>query len=137
VEVQESLDEFEKRGLRVAAIGQGTGAEARSFCDKWGIEYPCLGDPQRRGYEALELTRGNWWTIAVRSLVTEPIEAIKLTAQADAKGARLKSTDVLQLGGVAIVDQHGMLRALHRAESPQDMPSVEEVLGFDWRGPEH
>ena len=132
MEVQESLSEFERRGLRVIAIGQGTGEEARSFCNKWGVEYPCLGDPQREGYKALELGRGNWWTVALRSLVTQPIEAISQISKADMEGSRLKSTDVLQLGGVAIVDQHGTIRAIHRAETPQDMPSVDEVLSFSW-----
>jgi hypothetical protein len=66
--------------------------------------------------------------------VTNPFETVRLTAQADAQGARLKSTDNFQLGGVAIVDHYGTLRALHRARSPEDMPSVEEVLGFDWQG---
>lgn len=137
MEVQESLGRFEERGLRVIAIGQGTGAEARSFCDKWGVEYPCLGDPRRRAYEALDLGRGNWWTIGLRSLMTRPIETLRLTAQADMEGARLESSDVFQLGGVAIVDRNGTLRALHRAQSPEDMPSVEEVLGFDWQEARH
>jgi len=136
VEVQENLGEFEQRGLRVIAIGQGSADEARSFCDKWGVAYPCLGDPDRRGYEAMDLGRGNWWTLALRSLLTRPIETVKLTAQADVEGSRLASTDVFQLGGVVIIDREGTMRAIHRAQSPEDMPSVEEVLGFDWQGAE-
>ncbi len=33
VEVQEQIAAFEQRGLRVVAVGQGTGEQARSFCD--------------------------------------------------------------------------------------------------------
>jgi len=137
VEVQQNLEKFESRGLRVVAIGQGTGAEAQSFCKKWGVEYPCLGDPQRRGYETLNLARGSWWTVVLRSLLTRPIETISRIASADMEGARLGSTDVLQLGGVAIVDQQGMVRAIHRAESPEDMPSSQEILDFAWQTPGH
>lgn len=133
--MQQSLGKFEERGLRVVAIGQATGAEARSFCDEWGVEYPCVGDPRRRGYRSLGFGRGGWWNIAVRSLVTNPIETVRLIGQADRRGAQLKSTDIFQLGGIAIVDRGGTVRALHRAQSPQDMPSVEEVLGFDWQAP--
>ena len=137
MEVQENLEKFQSRGLRVVAIGQGTGAEARSFCKKWGVEYPCLGDPQRQGYEALNLARGSWWTVALRSLLTRPVETISRIARADMGGARLESTDVLQLGGVAIVDQQGTLRAIHRAESPEDMPTSQEILDFAWQTPGH
>jgi len=134
VEVQEQRARFEERGLRVIAVGQGTGPEARSYCEKWGVDYPCLGDPGRRGYAALGLTRGNWWTILLRSLVTQPVQTVRKTLEADLEGARLEASDVFQLGGVALVDAQGTLRALHRAESPEDMPSVEEVLAFDWQG---
>ena len=130
VEVQEQIAAFEQRGLRVVAVGQGTGEQARSFCDAWGVDYPCLGDVRRNGYKALELKRGNWWTVALRAVVTRPIEALSLIAKADMKGAQLDSTDVLQLGGICIVDSEGRLRGLHRCESPEDMPPAGEVAEF-------
>ena len=46
------------------------------------------------------------------------------------KGAQLDSTDVLQLGGIAIVDREGTLRGMHRAQSPEDMPPAREVANF-------
>ena len=130
VEVQEQLFEFTQRGLRVVAIGQGSGDEAQSFCGDWGVTYPCLGDTRRSGYKALDLARGSWWTVMVRGLLTEPIESISLIAKADLKGAQLDSTDVLQLGGICVVDRAGRLRAIHRAESPKDMPPAGEVANF-------
>ena len=130
VEVQEHLAEFEKRGLQVAAVGQATGAEAQSFCQKWGVAYPCLGDARRQGYKALELSRGNWWNVVVRSALTRPVDTLSLIAKADMKGAQLASTDVLQLGGICIVDRDGILRGVHRAKSPEDMPPALEVAEF-------
>jgi peroxiredoxin len=130
VEVQEQLSEFESRGLRVVAVGQGTGEEAESFCKSWGVEYPCLGDVRRHGYKELELTRGNWWTVVLRGMVTRPVKSLSLIAKADMKGAQLDSSDVLQLGGICIVDREGMIRGLHRAESPEDMPDVRSVVEF-------
>jgi peroxiredoxin len=130
VEVQDQLSEFEKRGLRVVAIGQGTGEEAHSFCAEWGVTYPCLGDTRRNSYKSLKLTRGSWWTVVARGLLTEPIESISLIAKADLKGAQLDSTDVLQLGGICVVDREGTMRAIHRAESPKDMPAPAEVAEF-------
>ena len=130
VEVQEQLAEFEKRGLRVVAVGQGTGAEAKSFCEEWGVGYPCLGDVRRNGYQAFQLKRGNWWSVVLRGMLTRPIRTASLIAKADMKGARLMSTDVLQLGGICIVDGEGRLRGVHRAKSPEDMPPAEEVAAF-------
>lgn len=137
VEVQEQLGEFEKRGLRVVAIGQATGVEAQSFCQKWGVAYPCLGDTRRQGYEALELPRGNWWTVVLRGVLTRPIETLSLIAKADMKGSQLASTDVLQLGGICIVDREGRLRGVHRATSPEDMPPALEVAEFASRAVRH
>ncbi len=130
VEVQEQLPEFERRGLQVVAVGQATGNEAQSFCQKWGVGYPCLGDARRQGYEALELSRGNWWNVVVRGILTRPINTLSLIAKADMKGAQLDSTDVLQLGGIGIVDRDGRLRGVHRAKSPEDMPPALEVAEF-------
>jgi hypothetical protein len=130
VEVQEQMAAFEQRGLRVVAVGQGTGEEARSFCDAWGVDYPCLGDARRHAYKALELERGNWWTVALRGLVTRPAHTLSLIAKADMKGSQLDSTDVLQLGGICIIDSAGRLRGVHRSESPEDMPPARDVAEF-------
>ena len=40
------------------------------------------------------------------------------------------STDVLQLGGICIVDRDGRLCGVHRAKSPEDMPPALEVAEF-------
>ena len=127
VEVQEELAAFETRGLQVIAVGQGTGEQAKSFCQQWGVAYPCLGDSRRNAYKVFALRRGNWWNVVLRGLLTKPVEAISLIAKADMKGAQLPSTDVLQLAGIAIIDQQGIVRGLHRAQSPEDMPPAREV----------
>jgi peroxiredoxin len=130
VEVQEQMSVFEKRGLRVVAVGQATGEEASAFCEEWGVHYPCLGDPRRNGYKALGLRRGNLWNVVLRGVVTKPIQSVSLIAKTDMKGAQLDSTDVLQLGGIFIVDRTGTLRGRHRAASPEDMPPPGEVAEF-------
>jgi hypothetical protein len=128
VQVQEGLDEFRSRGATVVAVGQGTGEQAVDYCKRFGAEFPCVGDPERSGYRAFSLARGNYWTVVFRDMIRRPIESLRLVSQADASGARLAATDVLQLGGVAILDAGGLLRSLYVAENPQDMPSNAGIL---------
>jgi len=126
--VQDEIEEYERRGVAVVAIGQGTGEEASHYFDKWGVRLPGLGDPKGVAYRAFGMLRGSWWTILFRSLVTQPVETLSQIAKADMSGAQLAAADVLRLGGVAIVEKGGTLRFLHRAEEPADIPPNSEVL---------
>ncbi len=126
--MQEELGEYERRDLEVAAIGQGTGSEAARFMQKWGVSFPCFGDPRAIAYDAFDMLRGNWWTVMFHSLLSEPVKSVRLIARADLAGARLAAADVLRLGGVAIVEKGGRLRFLHRALEPADIPSNQAVF---------
>jgi peroxiredoxin len=126
--VQEELGAFEERGASVLAIGQGTGEQAADYADKWGIGFPILGDPKAAAYQGFGMLRGNWWTVLGRSLVTDPLETIRLTFQADMKGAALPAADVLRLPGLAIVAPGGTTRFLYKSQAPSDLPTNAEVL---------
>jgi hypothetical protein len=95
---------------------------------KWEVDIPCLGDTDARGYDAFGMLRGTVWSVALRSMLTDPIKSIGLILRADFEGARLAAADVLRLGGVAIIERGGTLRYLHRAEEPSDIPTDREVL---------
>ena len=60
--------------------------------------------------------------------MTDPLETFRQIAKADMRGAMLAASDVLRLGGVAIVGEGGVLRYLHRGEEPRDIPSNADVL---------
>ena len=128
-EIREHHAEFERRGVQVVAVGQGTGNEAHGFCSEWQVGIPCLGDPERTTYQEYGLQRGSWWSVVVRSLFTRPLHTLRLLFDADLDGIRLSSTDLLQLPGVAIVEWGGTLRSIHIAAQPEDMPTPSEVCG--------
>ena len=128
VQVQEEIDGFDKRGADVIAVGQGTGDEAGRFAEKWGVGLPILGDPSGRAYHAYGMLKGNLWSVVLRGMVTRPIESMLAIAKADFAGATLASSDVMRLGGVAIIAGDGRMRFLHRAEEPADIPSNAEVF---------
>ena len=127
--MQKNLEEFQRRDVAVVAIGQGTGEQAAHYCGRANAGFPCLGDPERQGYRSLGLSRGTWWSVVFRALVTRPIDTLGQIAKADLAASRLEASDVLQLGGVAIVAKGGRLRFLHVAESPEDIPSNDEIFG--------
>ena len=125
--MQGGLEEFRRRGAQLVAVGQGTEEEAGHYCAKFASGFPCLGDPDRSGYRALSLKRGSWWSTVFRPFFTAPAESLRLIRNADLGASRLPSSDVLQLGGVAIVDRRGRLRFLHVAQTTADIPSNAQI----------
>jgi hypothetical protein len=128
VQVREALPEIERRGAQLVAVGQGTEEEVAHYCGEYASGFPCLGDPSRSSYQLLGLKRGGWWSVVVRPFLTDTRKSLGLIREADLAASRLESTDVLQLGGVAIVDRAGTLRFLHVAESTDDIPANEDIL---------
>lgn len=124
----EALPALERRNVALIAIGQATGAETSDYMRKWKLDLTCLGDVSGRAYAAFGMLRGNVWTVMLRAMLTSPIKSLGLTLKADFSGAMLAASDVLRLGGVAIVAAGGELRFLHRAEDPSDVPTQAELI---------
>jgi hypothetical protein len=125
--MQEHLEDVRQRGAQVVAIGQGSGEDARVFCGKAGVTFPCLGDPGRATYRKFALPRGGWREILIDPL-RAGIQGLRRVSAVDVRGALLPSSDWFQLGGVAIVDRRGILRYAHRARHPADLPPPAAVL---------
>ncbi len=124
----QALPELERRDVALIVIGQGTGAEAAKYMRKWELDLTCLGDVSGRAYAAFGMLRGNVWTVMLRSMLTAPIKSLGLTLKADTSGMMLAASDVLRLGGVAIIEAGGALRFVHRAEDPSDNPTNGELM---------
>lgn len=127
--MQSGLAEFEARGAQLVAVGQGSEEEAGRYCAEYASGFPCLGDPDRTSYKHLGLERGDWWTTVVKPFFTDTRESVRLVRSADLAASQLDASDVLQLGGVAIVDREGVLRYLHVAKTTADLPPNEEMFG--------
>ena len=48
--MREKQGEFEKRGVALACVVQGTAAEAAVFCGRHGVESLCIPDPNKESY---------------------------------------------------------------------------------------
>jgi hypothetical protein len=128
VEVQEHHAEIRARGAEVLAVAQGSGDEAARYCRMAKIGYPCLGDPDKGLYRLFSLPRDGWWNVTVKPFLEEPGIALRRIRRASLKGSMMTHSDVLQLGGIAIVDAEGIVRYLHRSARTDDYPPTSEVL---------
>lgn len=126
--MQRHLADFEARGARVVAIGQGTGAEADRIARMLKITYPCLGDPDHESYRALSLGRSGWWGLLARPFLEKPGDALRNLRQADLQASANPRSDVKQLGGALVVDPGGRLRFVHRSRTTTDVPATAALL---------
>jgi hypothetical protein len=126
--MQREIDGIRSKGGQVVAIGQGKGDYAAGVCAEFGIGFPCLGDPARTAYRDFALGRASLWSITAGSFLTDPITGLRRLRNASLRRSLHPRSDVLQLGGVAVVDRTGQLRFLHRATSPDDFPPLRELL---------
>jgi peroxiredoxin len=128
VEVQRHIGEFRALGADVVAIGQGTGEQAARFCRMLKTSYPCLGDPGKDAYRGFDLARDGWWNVTAKPFIEDPKLAFSRIASASLRGSLMRHSDVLQLGGVVILDRDGVVSYLHRATRSDDLPSAAELL---------
>ena len=120
--------DFDRAGATLVAIGQGRGEAATRFCAKLQVGYPCLGDVERKSFEAFEFPRGSWSEVTWEPLLRDPRKGIPRIFQADLEGARAEGSDVKQLGGVAVVDPTGRVRFRYRQKTSADLVAPEELL---------
>ncbi|MEA2497758.1 MAG: hypothetical protein QOH26_163 [Actinomycetota bacterium] len=116
-------EEFQARGADIAAIGMGRPEMAAYFRDQFEIPFPLLVDHEQATYRAVEIRRGNQWEVAGPQVWIRYAKGL-LTG----KGVALPKQDVLQMGGVAVVDTDGKILFMHRGETSADNAPVEELL---------
>jgi hypothetical protein len=128
--LRERLPEFERRGVRVAAVVQGTADEAARFCGRHGAERICVPDPDKASYRAMGLPRTSWAALvfALPALRRRRAEARAAGCASSLTGTLRKHSDVLQLPGAALVGRDGRLLWVHRGAHPGDLPSAAALL---------
>ncbi|HEU4480243.1 MAG TPA: peroxiredoxin-like family protein [Actinomycetota bacterium] len=110
-------------GTKVVAIGMGRVDMAAHFRDEQDIPFPLLVDRTKESYRALEIKRGNWWTVAGPQVWPRAVFNM-ITG----KGQSVPKQDPKQLGGLMIVDRGGEIRFIHRSGSSADNLPVDELI---------
>jgi len=128
--LREKRSEFERRGIALACVVQGTAEEAARFCGRHGVESLCIPDPQKESYRALGLGRASLRELLFASphLKRRRAEAKQAGCSNKLEGARQKHSDIFQLPGAALVAPGGTVLWLHRGKHTGDLPLPDELL---------
>src|SRR5262249_48746113 len=127
VEMHRELSAVTARGAQVVAIGQGTADEAGRICAQMGVDFPCLGDPEKASYRAYGLRRAGWLEIILDPM-REGSEAITKGYKARIRGSLMRHPDWYPLPGVTTVARAGIVCWLHQARHSGDIPSPATVI---------
>ena len=128
--MREKRSEFEKRGVALACVVQGTAAEAARFCGRHGVESLCIPDPEKSSYKALGLGRASLKNLLFPSddLKRRRAESKAAGCSNKLEGARQKHSDIFQLPGAALMAEGGTVLWLHRGKHTGDLPLPDELL---------
>ncbi|MDQ3107417.1 MAG: hypothetical protein M3Q68_06380 [Actinomycetota bacterium] len=122
MQVQERKNEFTAAGFELLAIGFSPADALAPLAEHLSWEAPFCSDEGRLVYGRLDIGRAG--TLQVFNAGTR---AIYRDAVASGERVQRPVEDIRQLGGdVLIVD--GVARLLARPASPDDRPSVDELL---------
>jgi hypothetical protein len=123
VQVHRARAELERRGARLAFVGNGAPGFARAFAEDHGITAPVLSDPSLVTYRALGMRRGLGATLLSSATWRHAARALR----GGFRQGRVLG-DAWQLGGVLVVRPGGEVAFLHRSGEAGDHPPVEDVL---------
>jgi peroxiredoxin len=125
VQLHRHRDEFEKAGVQLAVIGQGTPRHAEHFVEEYGLDgMRVLVDPDRKTYDAAGAK------IATVDELWHPrivARAAKITATQRLVQGRTDGHGA-QLGGVLVVAPDGRIAWARMADDASDNPPTSEVL---------
>lgn len=114
---------FQAAGVQIVAVGLGTPVRTREFRAAMRLPFPMLCDPRRRVYRLYGLMR-------MQPGDSRALGTIARLAVAVARhgGAYSRDQDMLQLGGVFVVDTAGILRYARRSRAQHDNPTPDALL---------
>ena len=121
--MRDRYQEFVDRGVAIAAIGMGRPDMAAFFKNEFDIPFTLLVDQEQKTYQAVQIKRGNQWDVVGPQVWLRYAKGLL-----SGKGVALPKQDVLQMGGVAVVDECGRVLFIHRGENSADNAPVEKLL---------
>ena len=107
----------------MVAIGMGHPDMAAFFRDQFDIPFTLLVDQEKETYKALGIQRGTWFQISGPQNWPRFARAFL-----SGKGVAKPEQDVLQLGGLAVVEPGGEISFIHRSEASSDNLPIDDLL---------
>ena len=115
------IPEFEKAGIGMAAIGNGTVLMAQDFKSSFDIPFPLYTDPGRQSYSWMNLKRNIGASLSLKMLS----RGMKASRSGHKQGKT--QGHVLQQGGEALFDTAGQKHWHYISQSPGDHASEAEL----------
>ncbi len=130
---KEMLDELvagreriEKAGLSIVVITQGSPEDTAIFAKQFAPGLLCLSDPERLGYQAYILDRGNLFETFLNPHVWSAI------SKAKEKGYAVeippKGQDAMQMSGTFIISREGRIELPYYYDHIADHPPLDLLL---------
>jgi peroxiredoxin len=116
-------ERFRAAGLGIVVVTLGTPGRVAEFAQEWSLPFPLLADPRRQAYAAYGLGK---LSFRHESNITSAARAASAALRYGV--AREAEQDMLQLGGVFVVDTEGVIRYTFRAERAAEFPPSDELL---------
>jgi peroxiredoxin len=121
--LDEALEEIRSVGGDVVCVFQYRAAPTRNFCRQREVGLECLGDPDRKGYDAVGLERGG-----LKELFNPRVGLRALSAARKGAMAGKPEGDTRQMPGTFVVGTDGRLVYAHYNADQADNPPTEDVL---------
>jgi len=121
--LREHQQEFQSKGLHLAAIGLGDENYARQFREETGITFPLLIDAERKAYRAVELKKAN-----LLHLLRKDNAAARKRAKAGGFQQKKLGENPFQLGGSFVFAPGNVDRYIHVSQTFGDNAAIADLL---------
>ena len=110
-------------GLQIVLIGLGTPDRAQEFREALDLPFQVLCDPEKISYQAFGLLRR---LNVLRE--ANPLSVWNFVADSTRYGLGSSDQDIMQLGGVFVVDQTGTVCFVFEAMRASERPKTADVV---------
>jgi thioredoxin-dependent peroxiredoxin len=117
-------DALRREGIAIAAVGQGTAAEAARFREQMRLPFPVVADPTRSAYAAWGVMDG---TLEQVFSVAPGLRLVRAMLKGHLPHRTVGS--VRQLPGAFVIDRNGIVQLAYPAADAADMPDAGTLLG--------
>ena len=121
--MRQEYDRYTMAGLEIIAIGMGSPRRTAAFRRELELPFPMLSDPRRVSYHAYGLLK---MSLRREASIASAMHFARNVARHG--GAREADQNMLQLGGVFVVDQQGIVRYAFRSARAHEYPTVEQLI---------
>jgi peroxiredoxin len=122
--LDQARDEIRAAGGDVVCVFMYRAEPTRNFCRQRNVDLECLGDPERKAYDAVGLDRGGAAELAAPRVALNALRA----ARKGAFGGNPQGGDVRQMPGTFVVGSDGHLLFAHYNGDQSDNPKIDDIL---------